>query len=54
MLLSFGSLLLVNCSGSDPNLPTAEMRQAHQAIDQAEKAGARRYALPDLKDAEAA
>jgi hypothetical protein len=45
--------LLTSCA-PDPNLPTAEMTEAQKAIEQAEKAGARRFAQPDYEEAQAA
>ena len=56
-LRSVASLMLVlsiaSCARA-PNLPTAEMKLAQDAIERAEKGGARRYALSDLQLAEAA
>jgi hypothetical protein len=45
--------LLTSCA-PDPNLPTAEMTEAEKAIEQAEKAGARRFAQLDYEEAQAA
>ena len=51
-LRSVASLMLVlsiaSCARA-PNLPTAEMKLAQDAIERAEKGGARRYALSDLQ-----
>ncbi len=46
-------VLLSGCS-PDPNLPTSEMKRAQSAIENAEKAGAQRYAMTDLQQAKAA
>jgi hypothetical protein len=43
---------MVTACKPDPRLPSPEIKEAREAIDNAEKAGARRYAQPELQEAE--
>ena len=48
-----GVVALVSSCVPDPNLPTPEMKDAQEAIEYAEEAGARRFAESDLEEAQA-